>query len=300
MNADTFVWFAISILYTIILYGAGPLLFLRFRKNSITRGKLKAFSICYTFAVWLGSNIFWGIYADSDVSSGGAAILWGGIFYTYMKRELGKTGQFVEKMPAIPKERFQEQETNMGKFVVDTETGEVVKESNTTCDHHETVSQPVPAVLEAPSRKSAIFTPAICVLSCACLALAACNLWFWNETQTLHTEIAAISEENSKLEARVSDISKENARKDVEYQSLQNEKAELESKKERSDRLESILGSRVEEVVDELDKIGFIVEGSKYYHRFECEDYTGAQEYWAHNVEYCEYLGYSRCPKCWW
>lgn len=154
--------------------------------------------------------------------------------------------------------------------------------------------------LETQSPKKRQFPLTICVLSCLCVVLAVCSLWFWNETQYLNTEIEMLSAENSKLEARVSDISKENARKDVEYQSLQNEKAELESEKERSDRLESILGCRVEEIVDELDKIGFIVEGSKYYHRFECEDYTGAQEYWAHNVEYCEYLGYSRCPKCWW
>lgn len=284
-------------------------MFLKFRKKPITRRRLKAFSIAYSFAAWFLSNLFWVLYSDSDVSSGGAAILWGCIFYAYMRREFGKTGRFVEKMPAIPKERFQEQETNLGKFVVDNETGEVVKESNTTCDHHETASQPVSAVLEKPPRKSAIFTPAICVLSCICVALAACSLWFWNETQHLSAEVETLSEENSKLEARVSDISQKIAKKDVEYQEIQNEKVELESKVDSR-------SIRVIELTARLNQIGYIVKGSKYYHRFEidthswddfyqggihfkCIEFPDDAEYWAHNIEYCEYLGYSPCPTCW-
>ena len=299
MNTDTFVSFAISLLYTIILYGAGPLLFLRFRKKPITRRRLKAFSIAYSFAVWFLSNLFWVLYSDSDVSSGGAAILWGCIFYAYMKREFGKTGQFVEKMPAIPKERFQEQETSMGTFTVDTETGEVVKESNTTCDHHKTVSQSVPAVLEEPSRKSAIFAPAICVLSCACVVLAACSLWFWNETQTLHTEIAAISEENSGLQLKVSNLEGQISRQRTDYKLLKSERDTLKDEKEDLENRFNNVGREWVDTMVQLNGIGFIVKGSKYYHSYVCADYIGAQEYWAHNVEYCEYLGYSRCPKCW-
>lgn len=47
------------------------------------------------------------------------------------------------------------------------------------------------------------------------------------------------------------------------------------------------------------DSIGFIVEGSSYYHHYDCPVYQVADEYWAHNIEYCQYLGYSKCPYCW-
>lgn len=46
-------------------------------------------------------------------------------------------------------------------------------------------------------------------------------------------------------------------------------------------------------------RIGFIVNGSKYYHNYECSVFQSADEFWAHNIEYCEHLGYSKCPICW-
>lgn len=53
------------------------------------------------------------------------------------------------------------------------------------------------------------------------------------------------------------------------------------------------------EMFQQLYKIGFIVNGSNYYHLFTCSIYKDASTYWAHNIEYCESLGYSKCPLCW-
>lgn len=50
---------------------------------------------------------------------------------------------------------------------------------------------------------------------------------------------------------------------------------------------------------NEIEGIGYIVDGSEHYHYYTCYIYSKADEYWAHNVEYCEYIGYSRCPICW-
>ena len=47
------------------------------------------------------------------------------------------------------------------------------------------------------------------------------------------------------------------------------------------------------------ESIGFIVDGSSYYHKFDCPVYRSADEYTAHNIEYCRYLGYRACPVCW-
>ena len=162
--------------------------------------------------------------------------------------------------------------------------------------------------LEAQSPKKRQSPLTICVLSCLCVVLAACSLWFWNETQHLNTEVETLSEENSNLEARVYDISQKIARKDVESQKLQSEKAELENKVDSC-------SVRIVELAAQLNQIGYVVEGAKYYHRFEidthswdgvyydmnleCSEFSNADEYWAYNIEYCEYLGYSPCPTCW-
>lgn len=47
------------------------------------------------------------------------------------------------------------------------------------------------------------------------------------------------------------------------------------------------------------NNIGFIVNGSSYYHNYECPVFQAASEYWAHNIEYCQSIGYSACPVCW-
>lgn len=75
---------------------------------------------------------------------------------------------------------------------------------------------------------------------------------------------------------------------------------------EEMDDLYSILSDQHERLEDfSLDavflyeSIGFIVDGSSYYHKFDCPVYQSADEYTAHNIEYCRYLGYRACPVCW-
>lgn len=47
------------------------------------------------------------------------------------------------------------------------------------------------------------------------------------------------------------------------------------------------------------ENIGFIVDESDYYHNFQCDEIKNAARYWAHNIEFCESLGYTPCPNCW-
>ena len=46
-------------------------------------------------------------------------------------------------------------------------------------------------------------------------------------------------------------------------------------------------------------KIGFVVEDSDHYHTRDCYVYKQADSFWAYNIEYCAYLGYTPCPICW-
>lgn len=62
--------------------------------------------------------------------------------------------------------------------------------------------------------------------------------------------------------------------------------------------------SRLEDEVDEYlvkalfidTSIGIITDlDSNEYHSFDCWEFQDADTYWAHNTEYCEYLGYYPC-----
>ena len=47
------------------------------------------------------------------------------------------------------------------------------------------------------------------------------------------------------------------------------------------------------------NSIGYLVEGSQFYHTAECAVFLSADAYWAYNKENCARLGYSPCPLCW-
>lgn len=185
-----------------------------------------------------------------------------------------------------------EQETNMGKFVVDTETGEVVKESNTPHDYNETISPPVSVVLKESPEKKRQFPLAVCILSCVCVALSVCVCFLAYQANGSRSEVEALAEEKANLENKISTLENEKSK-------LSQEKTNLEHEKEDLEKRFNDVGYKWIETMVELNKVGFIVSGSRYYHNYECTTYKSADKYWAHNIEYCESLGYSPCPTCW-
>lgn len=93
----------ISLVLTALIYGLGPLLLLAFHRSPISLKKLKWFHIIYTVVISLICNFI------SSASGNGAsftpAIIWGLIFYNINK------SQFEKRVPAIPKEQQEQQET---------------------------------------------------------------------------------------------------------------------------------------------------------------------------------------------
>lgn len=89
------------------------------------------------------------------------------------------------------------------------------------------------------------------------------------------------------------DIELEKLESDVSVYKVKTEQlqASYDDAKERADILQ--------EKSDFLsNKIGLIVEGSSYYHTYSCQIFQRADTFWAHNVEYCEFIGYEKCPIC--
>lgn len=188
----------------------------------------------------------------------------------------------------------------MGTFTVDTETGEVVKEGNTSPDYSETKSKPVSVVLEKPSEKKRQFPWAVCVLSCLCVAAMICAGWAVYDANSIRNRVEALERENADLKLGSANLEGQISRQKMDYKLLKSERDTLKDEKEDLENRLDVTNGYGFEMYAHLSRIGFIVNGSKYYHHFECDKFKNAGSFYAHNIEYCEYLGYTKCPECWW
>ena len=103
----------------------------------------------------------------------------------------------------------------------------------------------------------------------------------------------------SVLTAARDDLAAENAELRSRVSALSTEKTQLQEKVNDLEARNEDLSGYLHDATFLYNNIGFIVEGSNRYHNYDCPVFQGAGEYWAHNIEYCEYLGYSKCGNCW-
>lgn len=103
----------------------------------------------------------------------------------------------------------------------------------------------------------------------------------------------------SVLTAAWDDLAAENAELRSRVSALSTEKTQLQEKANDLEARNEDLSGYLHDAIFLYNNIGFIVEGSNRYHNYDCPVFQGADEYWAHNIEYCEYLGYSKCGNCW-
>lgn len=103
----------------------------------------------------------------------------------------------------------------------------------------------------------------------------------------------------SVLTAARDDLAAENAELRSRVSTLSTEKTQLQEKANDLEARNEDLSGYLHDAIFLYNNIGFIVEGSNRYHNYDCPVFQGADEYWAHNIEYCEYLGYSKCGNCW-
>jgi hypothetical protein len=103
----------------------------------------------------------------------------------------------------------------------------------------------------------------------------------------------------SVLTAARDDLAAENAELCSRVSTLSTEKTQLQEKVNDLEARNEDLSGYLHDATFLYNNIGFIVEGSNRYHNYDCPVFQGADEYWAHNIEYCEYLGYSKCGNCW-
>lgn len=101
---------------------------------------------------------------------------------------------------------------------------------------------------------------------------------------------------------RISELQGKNEQLKQDYDRICEERDELQEKvTELNIEIETLSGENSMQMLRLhllLNNVGYIVSGSDYYHAYDCDIFRNSDTYWAHNTEYCEYLGYSACPAC--
>lgn len=275
------IWieFAVSALVTAATYGAGPMLLALLRKKPLRVRYLRIFSAVYTIAVWA---VWQFLTYDGNAVRTMPALLWGYVFYRLARSVLEK-----KPVPAIPKERW----------YTCPKCGQLVPEGK-PCDCESLSPQPgkklcgtpfiqagkTPPGVETEQPKPGKRPPVVPLCIAAAL-LVVCTCILGYRVSVLTAARDDLAAENAELRSRVSTLSTEKTQ-------LQEKANDLEARNEG-------LSGYLHDAIFLYNNIGFIVEGSNRYHNYDCPVFQGADEYWAHNIEYCEYLGYSKCGNCW-
>lgn len=294
--------FAISLALTALVYGIGPLLLLAFHQSTISPKKLKWFHIIYTIVVSLAFNVLAAMLGYRCNFT--PALIWGTIFYRINKKK------FAQREKAIPPETYAQQEAQMKQFVVDDATGEVISE--------QTAEEPKPVVLSyapdfklsgppqpivepapqdppvppsAPKKNSALYGVliALCVASLAGNAVQ--GYLFVRQQHNAETVQSELQKELSEQKKLVGDLKKVRS-------NLLKEISDMQDNSYMQDGLIDMIAPKA----FTLDAhIGFIYDGSNYCHAYDCPQFPfeDCDEFTAHNVEYCEWLGYPKHSKCW-
>ena len=275
------IWieFAVSALVTAATYGAGPMLLALLRKKPLRVRYLRIFSAVYTIAVWA---VWQFLTYDGNAVRTMPALLWGYVFYRLARSVLEK-----KPVPAIPKERW----------YTCPRCGQLVPEGK-PCDCESLSPQPgeklcgtpfiqagqTPPGVETEQPKPGKRPPVVPLCIAAAL-LVVCTCILGYRVSVLTAARDDLTAENVELRSRVSTLS--------------NEKTQLQEKVNDLEARNEDLSGYLHDAIFLYNNIGFIVEGSNRYHNYDCPVFQGADEYWAHNIEYCEYLGYSKCGNCW-
>ncbi len=275
------IWieFAVSALVTAATYGAGPMLLALLRKKPLRVRYLRIFSAVYTIAVWA---VWQFLTYDGNAVRTMPALLWGYVFYRLARSVLEK-----KPVPAIPKERW----------YTCPKCGQLVPEGK-PCDCESLSPKPgeklcgtpfiqagqTPPGVETEQPKPGKRPPVVPLCIAAAL-LVVCTCILGYRVSVLTAARDDLAAENAELRSRVSALSTEKTQ-------LQEKVNDLEARNED-------LSGYLHDATFLYNNIGFIVEGSNRYHNYDCPVFQGADEYWAHNIEYCEYLGYSKCGNCW-
>ncbi len=259
----------LDLLLTALFYGAGPVLFVVIRKSPVTLRFFRNVCVLYTIFVYLLFSALYLLSGTGGVPNMAAATIWGVLFYRVCRKKLRR------KEP----ERADDAAANAPEQPALETPGEP---AGAAVEEPRQIAEDDRSQFRMPGRQLEDGKPGRRVKAGISLLAAAlvCSVCI-NGYQAV-----SMQKQNSALEQLESDIS-------VYKGKISQLEASYQDAKERADAVQ-------EEGFFLCSRIGMIVEGSPYYHSYICEVFQNADEFWAHNVEYCRALGYSECPECGW
>lgn len=282
----------LNLAFTVILYGVGPLFFYQTKIFPTTKKKVMTFSIIYTILAWLSFNLIRALWFGGGEIKLYPAVIWGAIFYNLLLKGLKKTGRLEspgsESGYWVPEPLKPTQKEPTEK--TEKEKASSFYESEKASEQQSQKFGPLdPPQKRKPVNKVFLFRAIIVLMICCLGGLAMYGAY---KTASLTNQLR--NAENWKTE--YDQLKYDYDFLSSEYRDLLVEHATLESD---YTALDENFAYTIERSAFLMHNIGFIVNGSGYYHSYDCDAFLNADEFWAHNIEYCEYLGYNQCPYCW-
>ena len=234
--------------------------------------------------------------------------------YIYFEK---RRALFEPPIAAIPSNTYVRQESQLKQFIVDESTGEVISEP--PISNPGPIQEPEPIVLTyhsdfipsgppqsvpekpqedlpLPQQQGSKKTKIIgLVLSLVCIASLAGNAvqgyLFVRQQHNSETVQSELQEELSKQKKLVDDLKKVRSTLLKEISDMQDD----------SYMQNDLIDMIAPEAFAMDTYIGFIYDGSSYCHNYNCAQFPfeDCDEFTAHNVEYCEWLGYPKHASCW-
>lgn len=293
-----FVSMIISLILTAIIYGLAPLFFYLKRRSPIQKRRLKAFHITYTVLVAL-------VFAVANSLNGisinfAPAAIWGTLFYHVNKSKLSDKGLLILNHVTIPSKEAQQPveapvadigDTSIsgstreipneyieeyGEFPAGEKPCRTVKPLQRELFNQAKVQRSLSNAAPVSHRKFKVSVSLI--LALLLFVCIAGNVYQLSETLKLTDALAELTEERDKL-------SRETALKTETISQLSQEVKRYQENEERLEFYDS--------------SIRFVVDGSDYYHTYDCAIFQNEEYFWsAHNIEFCRWLDYSPCPLC--
>ena len=318
----TLLLIPIGIAFTFLMYCSIPLIVAYKRKKPISTSRLKWLCVLLIAVVFIPLSVLIILSSDGIYSANAtAAFFWGVIAYYLMKKRLQKRGLLLKPEnpvlePAPPVEAV-DYSADLSEYTFITpgekKTSQPVQSANTEphqpqvvgvqANVHGNIVSPVSASDQESSKADPVQQSVapnkhtgLKVFSMFTTLLLISVLLFavWSQV--------ALKKANEALAETEAEMQQLALRNIALIKSAENARADQTAAEEKVAELEEELTDAIFDGMDyyfALKQIGFIYQGYKNYHFYGCELTENATHFHAHNINYCESLGYDPCPVCW-
>lgn len=271
---------SVSLLFTVILSALSIFSYVRIKRMEwsgvIGLISIYAINFAYQIAIYVIEFLEYQDYSLVQSKPSIAYVLVSVVVYSYYRKRRPLFTPYIEEIPNNREDMVvQDSQSDSSNVIFE----EDIHEEHNQYDYQE--EKQVYGPLDPPDakdqKKSHIVLSVICILICLLIGSSG-----W---------VAAYIEKEqiTELQSNIESLNKQREFLKKKNETLQEE---LDTKK-------NVIDLMLPAAYMTEKQIGFIVHGSKYYHQFKCNVYQAEDEFWAHNIEYCKYLGYEECPLCW-